>query len=373
MFREPMRVLQVIGAMDRGGAETLIMNLYRNVDRTKVQFDFLVNENKVCDYDSEIESLGGRLFRIPRYKIANYLEYKASCKAFFDSNPYKVVHGHIGLPASIYLREASRSGAFTIAHSHAQNYPLSPGEIVFRICSLPVRREADYFLACSQDAGRDRFGDKIVASSSFHVLKNGVDAENMAFDSNRRSLIRAELDIDEGAPVFGHVGRLTEVKNHKFLLDVFEIVHHAVPSSKLLLVGKGELENELRKIVEVKGLSDSVLFVGLREDVSSLLSAMDVFLFPSFSEGLSCAVIEAQTSGLPVLLSTGVPESAAILPSAERLDLSMGAPVWAKRALGMFEEHRDSDRGSAKLSVLDAGFDIKESASWIQELYLQHA
>lgn len=373
MSQQPMRVLQVIGAMDRGGAETLIMNLYRNVDRTKVQFDFLVNENRACDYDSEIESLGGQIFRIPRYKLTNYLDYKSACRSFFENHPYRVVHGHIGLPASIYLREASRDGAFTIAHSHAQNYPLSPSEIVFRICSRPVRGVADCFLACSQEAGRDRFGDKIVAGSSFHVLKNGISTEDMAFNPKRRSLTRAELGIDDSEPVFGHVGRLSKVKNHKFLFDVFDNVRQTAPNSKLLLVGRGELESELRNMVEARHLSNSVLFVGVREDVSSLLSAMDVFLFPSFSEGLSCAVIEAQTSGLPTLLSTGVPEAAVILSTTERLDLSLGPSVWAKRALQMLGVYSGSNRESARLSVLDAGFDIRESASWIQDLYLRHA
>ena len=144
-----IRILHVVTYMGRGGLETMIMNYYRQMDRTKVQFDFLVNEENPCDYDSEIQALGGRIFRIPRYKLFNYSIYKTACKRFFSQHNYPIVHGHIGLPASIYLDEASKTGAYTIAHSHAQNYPISPNEILFRLCARPVRHVADYYLACS--------------------------------------------------------------------------------------------------------------------------------------------------------------------------------------------------------------------------------
>lgn len=372
MSQEPVRVLQVIGAMDRGGAETLLMNLYRNVDRKRVQFDFLVNESRACDYDSEIESLGGKIYRIPRYDILNYAGYKHACVDFFNHHCYPIVHGHIGLPASIYLKEASRRGSFTIAHSHAQNYPLSLNELVFRACSCRVRKVADYFLACSWEAGRDRFGSEIANGESFHILKNGVDTSAMAFDPNRRASIRSELGIDEVAPVLGHVGRLTEVKNHRFLIDVFDLVRRTSPNAKLLLVGKGELDDSLHGYVKDKNLEDSVLFLGIRNDVSSLLSAMDVFVFPSFAEGLSCAAIEAQCSGLPTLLSTGVPESACILSSTKRLDLSLGATAWADAVAKMLRGERAVNRYDARALVAKVGFDIEESAAWIQDFYLRH-
>lgn len=224
MTQKPVRVLQVIGAMDRGGAETLLMNLYRNIDRNLVQFDFLVHEENSCDYDSEIQGLGGRIFRIPRYKLFNYCSYKTACKSFFSQHIYPIVHGHIGFPASIYLNEASKTGAYTIAHSHAQNYPISPNEILFRVCARPVRHVADYFLACSKEAGIDRFGAEIVEGPSFQILKNGVDTSVVGFDIKKRAEARAELGLSEDLLVLGHVGRLTEVKNHQFLFKVFNSI-----------------------------------------------------------------------------------------------------------------------------------------------------
>ena len=373
MSQQPMRILQVIGAMDRGGAETFVMNLYRNVDRAKIQFDFLVNENRECDYDAEIREMGGHIYRIPRYNLVNGIQYKKACRDFFRLHRYPVVHGHIGLPASIYLSEAGKRGSFTIAHSHSRNYPFSIEEAVFRICSHRVRNVADYFLACSREAGVDRFGGSIVSGDLFHILNNGVDTNALAFSVENRIGIRSELGISKDAPVFGHVGRLTEVKNHRFLIEVFSAINQKYPESKLLLVGRGELEAQLHEEVAKAGLEGSVLFLGVRNDVAAILSAMDVFLFPSLSEGLSCAAIEAQASGLPTLLSTGVPELTRILPFTKRLDLSKGSDAWAEEAEIMYSASRTIDRLSAKSYICKAGFDIEESAAWIQKLYLRHA
>lgn len=373
MDDEALRVLQVIGAMDRGGAETLIMNLYRKIDRNQVQFDFLVNEGRECDYDKEIAALGGRIFRIPRYRIFNEFAYKKACKQFFCDHAYSIVHGHIGLPASIYLKEASCSGAFTIAHSHSQYFPLTPEEIVFRICSHRVRGVADYYLGCSEEAGKDRFGSEIVGGNSFHVLNNGVDAIAFQFNITARQQIRAELQLEDDAPVFGHVGRLTGVKNHKFLFEVFRLIKKQIPGARLLLLGRGELEDQLRSEAKELGFEESVSFLGVRSDVSSLLSAMDVFIFPSLSEGLPCAVVEAQASGLPVILSTGVPPAAEILSSTKRVDLSFGPSYWADLAVSMYKDSDSIDRRSATHTLADRGFDIAESARWIQSFYLNHS
>ena len=359
--------------MDRGGAETLIMNLYRHIDRHAVQFDFLVNEERTCDYDAEIEELGGRLYRIPRFALANYLTYRNACRKFFRRNVHPIVHGHIGFPAAIYLQCAKQQNdAFTIAHSHAQNYPLNPTEAVYRIVSNCVRGKADYYLGCSELAGIDRFGRNIVEGGNFHVLKNGIDAQAIRFDPNERRRIRSELDIDDDAPVFGHVGRLTPIKNHLFLLDVFRKVLDELPSARLLLVGRGEAEDEIRQRVCDLGLSDAVLFLGVRDDVPAVLSAMDVFVFTSFREGLANATIEAQASGLPCLLSTGVPQLAKISQTTEFADLSEGTGAWAQKALSLYRSGRP-DRSSAYLDALSAGFDIQESADWLSDLYLSNS
>ncbi len=373
MSQQPLRVLHVIGAMDRGGAETLVMNLYRHVNRGEIQFDFLVNEYHNCDYDDEITQLGGKIFRIPRYRIANYCQYKRACSDFFSNHTYKIVHGHIALPSAIYLKEAHKAGAFCIAHSHAQNFPLSPSELAFRICSYPTRNHADYFLACSEQAGIDRYGSGVCRTPFFHVLNNGIDVESSRYSPANRSSIRSELGIAENAPVFGHVGRLTPVKNHDFLLEVFSSILGELPDAQLILAGRGEEETRLKHKADILGIANKVHFLGIRNDVPAILSAIDVFVFPSIKEGLANAVIEAQASGARCLVSTGVPELAKISTQTVFASLeSDGVEGWSKLAIDLYRnpiENRSSCADNARLM----GFDIQDSADWLSNLYLAAA
>lgn len=372
MTANPLRVLHVIGAMDRGGAETLVMNLYRNMDRDKIQFDFLVNDMDGRDYDEEIRDLGGRLYQIPRYNVANYLNYSKACRSFFNSHPYSIVHGHIGLPASIYLKEASKTGAFCIAHSHAQNFPISPSELVFRACTHPTRYIADYFIACSEQAGIDRYGKSIPLSGAFHVLKNGIDLDRAQFNDKSRETIRKQLGIKHDAAVFGHIGRLTSIKNHPFLIDVFHRVTQSLPDAHLLLAGRGEDEDSIRDKVVNLNLQDRVHFLGVRSDIPHILSAIDVFIFPSIKEGLPVAVVEAQSSGARCLISTGVPDLARISEQTVFEPLSSGVEIWAQTAIELYRNPLES-RSTAISDAKFAGFDIRDSASWLSNLYLSHS
>lgn len=372
MAANPLRVLHVIGAMDRGGAETLVMNLYRNMDRNKVQFDFLVNDLGGRDYDDEIKGLGGRLYQIPRYNVANYLSYNKACRNFFETHRYSVVHGHIGLPAPIYLKAAREMGAFCIAHSHAQNYPISPSELVFRACTYPTRTRADYYLACSEQAGIDRYGRSITSSNSFNILKNGIDLKRTQFSEKSRVEIRTQLGIEQDAAVFGHVGRLTHIKNHPFLIDVFHRVTQSLPNAHLLLAGRGDDEDSIRDKVMNLRLQDRVHFLGVRSDIPQILSAVDVFVFPSIKEGLANAVVEAQSSGARCLISTGVPELARISEQTVFEPLSSGVEAWARTAVDLYRTPLAS-RSAAILDARNAGFDIRDSASWLFELYLSHS
>lgn len=372
MTTTPLRVLHVIGAMDRGGAETLVMNLYRNMDRNKVQFDFLVNDLGGRDYDDEIKELGGRLHQIPRFNVANYLSYNKACRNFFETHRYSVVHGHIGLPAPIYLKAARKTGAFCIAHSHSQNFPISPSELVFRVCTYPTRFVADYFIACSEQAGIDRYGRSTTSSNAFHILKNGIDLEHAQFSEENRKEIRAQLGIEPDAAVFGHVGRLTHIKNHPFLIDVFHRVTQSLPNAHLLLAGRGDDEDSIRDKVVSLNLQSRVHFLGVRSDIPQILSAVDVFVFPSIKEGLPVAVVEAQSSGARCLISTGVPELARISGQTVFEPLSSGVETWARTAVDLYRNPLAS-RSAAIFDARNAGFDIRDSASWLCDLYLNHS
>ena len=371
MSNNPIRILHVIGAMNRAGAESMLMNLYRACDVDRIQFDFLVNDEG--DYDDEIIARGGRIYRIPRYTIANRHAYRKACVEFFDNhNEFPIVHGHIGLPAAIYLKEARKRGIYAVAHSHAQNYPLSLTEAVFRIESRPVRRNADYFMACSRQAGIDRFGKDVVEDEArFHVLNNGIDLAAYRFDEEARRTLRRDMGIDESIPVFGHVGRFDPVKNHRFLLETFACILRREPTAKLVLAGKPD-DGAVRAHARELGIEDDVVFLGVRDDVARVLCAFDVFVFTSFKEGLGMAVVEAQASGLPCVVSTGVPTIARVSDAASFLDLDQGAEVWADTALAKLDE-RPARRDAFIEDVRAAGFDIETTAAWLQGFYLDRA
>lgn len=362
-----MRVLHVIGAMDRAGAETMIMNLYRSIDRERVQFDFLVHEERACDYDEEILSLGGSIFRVPRFTGLNIVDYRRRVRWALEQLPEDaIVHGHIGSSAAIYLSEAKRLGRVAIAHSHRQHYPLSAQELAFRAVSFPARYVADEFLACSVQAGVDRFGKAVTEGDHFHVLNNGIPVCSYENSDELHRAARRKLDIVD-APLIGHVGRFDKVKNHDFLIEVFERVRDSRPDARLLLVGQGEREEQVRALVEEKGLDESVIFYGLASDVPAVMRAMDAFVMPSFTEGLGMALVEAQAAGVPCVFSDGVPELTLLTPLSVRLPLSAGTQIWADKVLERLDAPRRWE-ADADL-VRSAGFDIAETAQWLADYY----
>lgn len=365
--KNTIKVLHVIGAMDRAGAETMIMNYYRAIDRNEIQFDFLVHTDRHCDYDDEIEALGGKIYRLPCFTGLNYLQYKTACRRFFAEHPeIDIVHGHIGSCASVYLPEAKRNGKITICHSHRSKGSLSPAEMAFRLATFQNKRSADYYMACSEQAGRDRFGSNMVEQDNFFILKNAIDLERFDSTEEQRLAAKKLLGISE-KPVFGHVGRFTEAKNHPFLIETFRKITETLPDAQLLLVGRGENEGEIRKLVEEEGLGSSIHFLGIREDVSTVMAAMDVFLFPSLWEGLGIVAIEAQASGLPCVVSDGVPSEAAILPSTKRLSLT-SATEWAQEALACLDADRPKSE-EIRASLTAHGYEINFAAAKLTQTY----
>ena len=368
-----IRVLHVIGAMDRGGAETMIMNLYRTIDREQVQFDFLVHEQRECDYDQEIYELGGKIHRLPRMNGLNCFAYRRLCREFFARNrEHPIVHGHIGSSAAIYLSEAKKAGRVAIAHSHAQSFLTGIQKIGFDLFSRPTRNVADWFFGCSYEAGRDRFGEQVVQSDHFFVLDNGIDVERYRCDEAMHARAKRTFGF-EGVPVVGHVGRLAPEKNHAFLFEVFALLLKRVPNAVLLLVGRGPLEDTLRERASELGIADSVRFMGIRTDVPDLLSAMDVFVLPSTKEGLPLAAIESQAAGLPTLMSTGVPERAVVSDKGIRLSCEQGASIWADRIAEALGEAARISRCDCVEQVRAHGFDVVETARRLQSFYLHLA
>ncbi|PKL26954.1 MAG: glycosyltransferase family 1 protein [Spirochaetae bacterium HGW-Spirochaetae-2] len=362
-----MRILHVLGGLDRGGAEVMVMNLYRHIDRTRIQFDFVIHTPNRGYYEEEIEALGGIVYRVPRFTGFNILTYIKAWKTFFQGNrAFSAVHGHIGSSAAIYLAIAKGFRLFTIAHSHgAGNTPDFKG-LMYSFFSFPTRFIADYFFACSRAAGLSRFGKNIVDSHRFTIVKNAIVIEEFGFSQEIRTAFRAQLHLGDKF-VLGHVGRFDPLKNHTFLLEVFKLVHESCPDSILLLVGDGEERSHIERAIDILGLTDSVILLGSRSDVSSILQAMDVFVFPSIAEGLGISLIEAQATGLPCVVSRNVPSEAKITNLVDFLSLRDNKTKWATAVL---EKRITVHRESHHNELIEYGYDIHKMVSQLEKFYM---
>lgn len=362
------RILHVIGRMDRAGAETLIMNLYRNIDRSKYQFDFMVFTQTKADYDDEIEQLGGHIYHMPQFNGINYPYLAYLINKFFNTHHYSVVHGHIGSLAPLYLAIAKKHGSYTIAHSHSTNSSSFLYRTTFTILAWSVRYVADYFFACSVEAGIDRFGNKVVNSERFKVINNGIDSDLYRYSIKRHQEMKEKFKLTDQI-VFGHVGRFALAKNHPFLIEIFNEIHKKVPNTVLVLAGRGPDEDKIKKLVSDLSLNNSVIFLGIRNDVPDLMNLFDCFIFPSLTEGLGIVGIEAQASGLPCFMSMGVPTEAVITDHAWRLNLDDSPEKWANEVLLKMSNFKRIDSTN---SVKEAGYDIKKIAEELQNFYSIH-
>lgn len=360
---QPIRILHVVTYMGRGGLETMIMNYYRHIDRTKVQFDFLVHRDFHADYDDEIELLGGRIYRISRL-IPWSGRYHNALNGFFLSHPeYKIVHVHQDCLSSVILKAAKKHGVpVRIAHCHSSSQDKNLKYLLKLFYMRQIPRYATKLFACSEQAG-----DWMFRGAPYHIVNNAVDAKKHMFSPQKRDQMRSQLGIQPDTLVIGHVGRFNPVKNHAFLLDIFAQLKKTYNDAVLLLVGDGDLRSEMKQKATGLGIKDSVIFTGVRSDVHELMQAMDVFAFPSLYEGLPMTLVEAQAAGLPCFISDGVPEECAKTDLVKRIPLSAGAGGWAEVIL----KSKDISRQNTREQIVQAGYDIEANAQWLQNFYLE--
>ena len=360
-----VRVLQVLGIMNRGGAENMIMNIYRAIDKTKVQFDFVVHSEEEGAFDKEIVSLGGSIYHCPRFSLSNIFRYSRWWKKFFSSKPgYKIVHSHIRSTASLILKQAKKKGIKTIIHSHSTSNGRGMKSIIKRFLQHNINKYSDAYFSCSYEAGKWLFGDKIVEKDNFYIIKNAINLDNYFIDIKKRISLRKSFSFEDDISVFIHVGRFHESKNHPFLIKLFNEIHKKNDKSRLLLVGEGELKNDIVRLVDELKLNDSVIFTGLRSDVPELLMMADCFLFPSKWEGLPVTVIEAQASGIPCFVSNNVTHDVKITELVHFLPIDTGVSCWVDEIV-----NNDNSRKDTRLIIKKAGYDVKETALWLQEFY----
>lgn len=361
----PIRVLHVFASLNRGGAETMIMNIYRIIDREKVQFDFVVDDSKKkYDYEEEIEYLGGNIYRIPKYKTKNFFSYKSNWESMLMSHKeWDIIHIHHTVPAFTYLGIAKKNKLVTIVHSHTSGATKSIKSILKILFRLPLRFLAEYLFACSVSAAKWMFGNK---SSKAIIINNSIDCKRYIFSAEKRDLMRTELNLVNNFTI-GHIGNFSKAKNYPFILDVFVEVLKIDPFAKLVLIGKNDNNPEVERRVKEMNLDQSVIFTGVRTDIPDLLQAIDVFLFPSLYEGLGLAIIEAQATGLKCVISETIPKEVKVTDNVECISLDESAEAWADRIM----KYRDGyERKDTSQEIVAAGYDIQQSTKWLESFYL---
>lgn len=357
-----IRILQMIGSLNVGGSQTMIMNIYRNIDRTKMQFDFVLDHPAETYFAEEVKALGAKIFTMPGFNGSNAAEIKRDWNNFFYMHPeYKVLHSHVRSYASLYLPVAKKHGVKTIIHSHSTSNGTGAMAMAKNALQYPLKKQADILMACSTEAGRWLYGEKAMQSDKYVFMPNGVDLERFSFNAETRKRLRKELGL-EGKFVVGHVGRFMADKNHGFLVEAFAKLHEQNPDSALLLVGEGALQLQTAQKAVQLGVAENVIMTGNRNDVPELLCAMDVFAFPSIREGLPVTLIEAQATGLPCLISENISPDVDVSKLAKRLPID-SPELWAEEML------KKQERMDVKADIIKAGFDVKDSAKKMQELY----
>lgn len=360
-----IRVLQVFSKLNRGGAETMVMNIYRTIDRTKVQFDFIVNCEGEHDYSEEIRSLGGKIYYLPKFNGLNYFSLKKKWRKFFIEHPeYKILHSHVRSYASIYIPIAKKYGLKTIIHSHSTSNGKGIGAVIKKIMQYPLRFQADYLFACSQISGEWLFGKKATKKDNYKLIPNAVDLDKFKFDSKVREVYRKSLGIENNT-VYIHVGRFHPAKNHLFLLNLFSGIRRTNDNAVLLLVGDGELRTDIENKIKKLQIDNGVKLLGSRDDVYKLLQAADCFLFPSKWEGLPVTVIEAQVAGLPCFVSENVTSEVFISEYAYKLPVNKGTDVWLNAIAKTDKERHDFIK-----EVGETQFDINSSVNCLTDFYI---
>lgn len=350
-----LRVLHCLMKLDRAGTETNLMNLYRNIDREKMQFDFLVFQQG--EYEEEILQMGGRIFHLPFLGKVGPYRYAKNLRFFFKSHPeYVILHAHMDQFNGMILREAKAANILVrISHSHSVG---SEGDFLKRMVksyySQFIKKNATHLIACSKEAALWLY--KKDAERSI-ILKNGVDLNKFQFIDKRNTRYFT----------IGNVGRFCKVKNQLFLVDVFAEIHKNMPESRLIIVGEGGLRDKIEKKVKILGLTQAVTLTGTQQDVAGFMQKFDVFCMPSLYEGFGISLIEAQACGVPCVASTTVSRETELSENIEYCSLSMGKDEWAKAVL----RQKNALRKNNTSFIQKNGYDIFENAQKLQDYYFE--
>ncbi|WP_455679169.1 glycosyltransferase family 1 protein [Streptococcus sp.] len=367
-----VKVLNITRVFRAAGIESFIMNMYRNINRDKVKFDFLVMKDEPSCYDEEINELGGKKYSIDiGYHNTMYSIILESIELykFLKKHPYDIVHIHYTTPLrALYLLAAKLAGVkVRIYHSHsAEVSGKSAVKLMFYdFFRKKITKWGTHWFACSETAANWMFEKKLILDGKVKILHNGIDTNRFKFDKKHRDVYRKKLDI-ENYFVLMHTGRFLDQKNHSFLIDIFNIVKTNEQNSKLLLLGAGKLVDTIKEKVKRLGLEDDVLFLGVQENVEDYLSASDCFVMPSLYEGLPVAAVEAECNGLPCFLSDRITDEVKLNSNVVFLSLNDNPKVWASRIL----EKRNTCHSNTLDQIKASGYDVVDGARKLEDIYI---
>ncbi len=366
---ESCRIAHLTGKVCRGGIDTVVMEYYRNIDRRRFQFDFIMDGYDETPLDREIAALGGRVYKVEPYARNLYRNMK-QCSAIFENNCYQIVHAHLNTLSVFPLAMAWRAKVpVRIAHSHSTAAPGEGGKTFFKYILRPYARLfATHYCACSAYAGKWLFGDKLDRTGKVKLSKNAVNLDKFAYNEQVRARLRRELELEQKF-VVGHVGRFVYQKNHPFLVDIFHEVVRLKENTVLMLLGSGPSKDAIKKKVASLGLTDKVLFLGSRSDVPALMQAMDVFVFPSHYEGLGLVTIEAQAAGLKTIVSEAIPQEAQVTDLLTYCRLAQPPALWAQRVVNAYAGESPK-RPDTREQLRQKGYDIIQAAGELEKWYM---
>lgn len=366
---EPIRIAQIIGKWVGGGLEATVMNYYRNIDRSKIQFDFIIDEDSIFIPYEEIESLGGKVILIPPYQ--KVFKYHKELKKVLKEGKYKIVHSHLNTLSVFSLFAAKCAGIpVRIAHSHSTTNKKEWKKNLLKIVLRPFSKVfATDYMACSELAGRWLFGDKEFDKGNVYILNNAIDLNKYKYDEKTRKEKRKELNIDDSTLIIGHIGRFVEQKNHRFLIEIFNEIHKENKNTVLLLAGQGPLMDEMKEKVKNLNLEKSVMFLGQRDDVNELYQVFDVIVLPSLYEGLPVVGVEAQATGNLCFFSEDITKETKVLDSTVFMSLNNSAEEWAKAILNDVKKYKKHD---TEEEVSRYGFNIKNEAIKLEKRYIEY-
>lgn len=355
--KEPIRVLQIVGIACNGGVEAVVLNYYRHMDKSKVQFDFVVHKNPAENFVAEVKKGGGRLYEVTPYN-KNIFAFTHEIYRIIKDGHYDIVHSNMNSMSGFPLFVAWLAGAkVRILHNHTTDTKTEGVRTVIKRLLRPFAKMfANRYWACSRLAGEWMYGREAVQSGKIKIIPNAIDLDKFAFNPEKREILRNKLGLEDKF-VLGHVGRFVYPKNHLFLIDVFAEVNKVKPEARLMLIGDGELRETIEEKVASLGLQDKVLFLGNRNDVADLYNAMDIFLLPSHYEGLPVVGVEAQANGLKCLFSDKVTEESKLLEKTMFIPLNL---EWWKKVICTIDYIYNRETISIKV-LNDKNYDIKKS------------